>query len=183
MLKSICVYCGARNGVDAVYLEGAAAMGRALAENGLRLIYGGGRNGLMGALADAVLAEGGEAIGIVPEPFKWAEVTHTRLTELHLTADMHTRKAKMASLSDAFIALPGGYGTLDELMEIVTWAQIGVHGKPIAVYNIAGYYDPLLEMIRRGLESGFIPTTSQDLLKVGDTPQGVLDQLMSIYRT
>lgn len=182
MIKSVCVYCGARNGVAQVYLDGATEMGRTLAEHNIRLIYGGGSNGLMGALADAVLAAGGEAVGIVPEPFKWGEVTHTRLTELHLTADMHTRKAKMASLADAFIALPGGFGTFDELMEIVTWAQIGVHGKPIAIYNIDGYYDPLLQMVERGLAQGFIPATSHNLLKVADTPQGVLDQLMSIYR-
>lgn len=182
MIKSICVYCSARNSIDPIYHEGATAMGRALAENNIRLVYGGGSAGMMGSLADAVLGAGGQAIGIVPEPFKWAEVTHTRLTELHLTADMHSRKAKMASLSDAFIAMPGGFGTFDELMEIVTWAQIGVHGKPIAIYNIKGYFDPLLEMIDRALTLGFIPEASRTLLKVGDTPQMVLDQLMSLYR-
>lgn len=175
--KSIAVYCGASKGVQPEYRDHAAALGRAMAERDIQLVFGGGSTGMMGAVADAILEAGGQAIGVVPSQFDWAEITHRGLTKLHLVANMHERKALMVELADAFVALPGGYGTFDELFEVVTWAQLAVHTKPIVIYNVAGYYDGLLAMVARGVEQGFIPTANQSLLMVGDTPDTVLEQI------
>ncbi len=173
--RSIAVYCGASKGLQSDYLEHAAALGNAMAARGISLIFGGGSTGMMGAVADAVLKAGGQAVGVVPTQFDWAEITHRRLTQLHMVANMHERKALMVKLADAFVALPGGYGTWEELLEVVTWAQLGLHSKPIVIYNVAGYYDGLLLMIKQGVEQGFVPVRNQHLLMVAETAESVLD--------
>src|SRR4051812_49148308 len=143
----VCVFCGSNPGARPEYAAAARAVGRALAERGRGLVYGGGNVGLMGVCADAALAAGGEVIGVIPDALQTAEVAHGGLTRLHVVRTMHERKALMADLSDAFAALPGGFGTLDELFEILTWAQLGIHAKPVAILNVAGFFDPLLAML------------------------------------
>src|SRR6516164_2274986 len=144
MLKRICVFCGSSVGDRPIYLQAALELGRAIAERRLGLVYGGGHIGLMGVLADAVLSGGGEVIGVIPQALVDRELAHTGVTELRVVETMHQRKALMADLSDGFLALPGGFGTGDELFEILTWAQLGLHAKPIGVLNVGGYFDPLL---------------------------------------
>ena len=146
-VKTLVVYCGSSDDVPPVYLEAARAMGAALVQRGLTLIFGGGRTGLMGAVADAALAAGGRVIGILPHQFNTPVLAHGGLSEMVLVDSMHERKARMAEMGDAFVALPGGFGTLEELFEILTWAQIGMHRKPVGVLNVQGYYNPLLTMI------------------------------------
>lgn len=154
--KTLCVYCGSSSGVRTVYRDAAVGLGLAMARHGLRLVYGGGRIGLMGALADSLLAAGGHVIGIIPQDLVQRELAHSGLTELRIVASMHQRKHQMAELADAFLALPGGYGTLDELCEVLGWAQLGLHAKPIVLVNIAGYYDPLLAMLDRAVQEEFL---------------------------
>ena len=149
MMKRICVYCGARNGRRDRDVQAARAMGREIAERGLTLVYGGGHVGLMGALSDAALAAGGQVIGIIPEQLVNAELAHRGLSRLEVVQSMHERKARMAELADAFIALPGGFGTLDETFEILTWAQLGLHGKPCGLLEVDDFYAPLLAWIDR----------------------------------
>jgi len=155
-ISSICVYCGSADNVPAAYYQAARDIGRAIAQRGYVLIYGGGSTGLMGAVADAALEAGGDVIGVIPEHFYTPKLAHDRLTRLEIVPDMHTRKARMAELADAFIALPGGYGTLEEFFEILTWAQIGLHAKPIGLFNFEGYYDGLLAFLRHAQQQGFI---------------------------
>ncbi len=155
-MRNICVYCGSSARVRQAYLDAAAGMGRALAAHGLTIIYGGGRTGLMGSLADAALAAGGAVIGVIPDHFHTAELAHPGLTALHVVAGMHERKARMAGLSQGFLALPGGYGTFEELFEILTWAQIGLHARPIGLLNAQGYFDPLLALIEHAGAEGFL---------------------------
>ncbi len=155
-LHSVCVYCGSSARVRDVYLAAAGEMGRALAGRGLTIVYGGGRTGLMGALADAALAAGGAVIGVIPDHFYTADRAHSGLTALHVVASMHERKARMAGLSQGFLALPGGYGTFEELFEILTWAQIGLHTHPIGLLNTQGYFDPLLALIDHAGAEGFL---------------------------
>src|ERR1700743_2986031 len=155
-MKAVCVYCGSSNGANPVYAEAAHAFGRALVEANLALIYGGGKVGLMGMIADSVMTAGGRAIGVIPELLVDKEIGHRGLTELHVVADMHERKKMMADLSDAFVALPGGAGTLEELFEVYTWAQLGYHHKPVGVLNVAQYFDPLKEMLDHTVAAGFM---------------------------
>ncbi|HZI08275.1 MAG TPA: TIGR00730 family Rossman fold protein [Archangium sp.] len=176
--KSVCVFCGSRMGTRPEYLEGARALGTEIARRGLTLVYGGTSVGLMGAMADAALAQGGKVIGVLPHFFlSDRERAHKGLTELHLVDSMHTRKAMMAQLSDAFIAMPGGVGTFEELFEITTWAQLGLHHKPIGLLNVADFYGPLLTMMRRAVDEGFIPETRAQPFACDASPAALLEQL------
>ena len=162
-IKSICVYCGASLGKSPDYLTLAQDLGRELARQGVRLVYGGRRDGLMGAVADAALAEGGEVIGVIPEHLQAAEVGHNGLTELKVVESMHVRKRLMFDLSDAFVVLPGGFGTLDETFEVVTWRQLGLHDKPIVLIDRNGYWDPFMDLIDHMIAKGFAkPATRQN---------------------
>ena len=164
-MKSICVYCGSANQASPKYFQAARRMGETLARASLTLVYGGGRTGLMGALADSVLETGGQVFGVITESMNTPELVHTRLTSLEVTATIHQRKARMYALADGYIALPGGYGTLDELFETLTWAQIGEHQKPVGILNVDGYYDLLLKMLDRAvLEKLLFPEHRASLL-------------------
>jgi uncharacterized protein (TIGR00730 family) len=176
-MKAVCVYCGSAMGTRPVYEQAARAFGRALVEADLSLVYGGGRVGLMGVIADEVLSLGGRAVGVIPELLLSKEVGHTGLTELHVVPDMHERKKKMADLADAFVAMPGGVGTFEELFEVYTWAQLGYHKKPVALLNIEGYYDPLLDMLRHTVEEGFMREPFLDLLQVAPEPVAMVELL------
>lgn len=176
-MKSVCIYCGSSPGSRPVYADAARALGRALAEADLTLVYGGGRVGLMGVVADAVLAAGGRAIGVIPKLLVDKEVGHTGLTELHVVPDMHHRKKMMADLSDAFVAMPGGAGTLEEFFEVYTWAQLGYHRKPVALYNIEGFYDPLIALLRHTVDEGFMQPTYFDTLCIDTAPVPLIEQL------
>ncbi len=177
-LKSVCVFCGSRRVTRPEYLEGARALGAELARRGLTLVYGGSKIGLMGAVADAVLAGGGRVVGVLPQVLQTKEIAHPGLTELHLVDSMHTRKALMAERADAFIAMPGGVGTFEELLEITTWAQIGLHHKPIGLLNVAGFYAPLLTLMQRAVEEGFIPETRAQPFVHDPVPGALLERMM-----
>ena len=176
-MKRLAVYCGSATPAEPSYIELARSVGRELAERGIGIVYGGGRKGLMGAIADAAMAAGGEVIGVIPEALVGAEVAHRGLTELHVVPDMHHRKKMMADLSDAFVALPGGAGTLEELFEVYTWAQLGYHHKPVAVLNIGGFYDPLIALLTHTVREGFMRQTYFDLLQVDADPAKLIDKL------
>jgi len=168
-LRRVCVFCGSHPGNRPSYVRGAVALGRALAARGIGLVYGGGSVGLMGAAADAALEGRVEVIGVIPRRLASKEIAHAGLTELRVVKTMHERKATMEALSDAFVALPGGFGTFEELFEIVTWLQLGLHQKPVGLLNVDGYYDPLLEMVRRGVDEGFIGAAyARALVHTGD---------------
>jgi hypothetical protein len=176
-MKSICVYCGSADHVHPDYLLAARQMGETLARRGLTLIYGGGRTGLMGALADGVLESGGQVIGVIVESMNTPALAHPGVTRMEVTPLIHQRKARMYELADAYIALPGGYGTLDELFETLTWAQIGVHAKPVGLLNVGGYFDPLLAMLDRAEKEGFVfPEHRKSLLCASD-PGALLDAM------
>src|SRR5688500_12889688 len=155
MMKAVCVFCGSSTGADPRYVEAAKAMGGEVARRGLTLVYGGARVGPMGALADAALAAGGDVIGVIPKPLMGKEVAHAGLTQLRIVNSMHDRKALMAELSDGFVALPGGMGTMEELFEVFTWGQLGLHAKPAGLLNTAGYYDPLIKFFDHAAKQGF----------------------------
>ena len=174
LMRAVCVYCGSNPGADPLYLDAARGLGRALAEAGLGLVYGGARVGLMGAVADAALAVGGEVVGVLPASLRARELAHDGLTELVIVDSMHERKAIMAERADAFVALPGGLGTLEELFEVLTWAQLGIHAKPCGVLDVAGYWTPLLRFLDRSVEQGFVTQLSRDLLMVAEDPQTLL---------
>ena len=176
-MKAVCVYCGSSYGARPVYAEAAKAFGRALVQADLALIYGGGSVGLMGTIADEVLARGGRAIGVIPELLMNKEVGHKGLTELHVVPDMHQRKKKMADLSDAFVSMPGGVGTFEELFEVYTWAQLRYHEKPVALLNIDNYYDPLLAMLKHTVEEGFMRAPFLDMLQVESDPVKLIGAL------
>ncbi|HET7772294.1 MAG TPA: TIGR00730 family Rossman fold protein [Burkholderiaceae bacterium] len=163
-LSSIAIYCGASPGQDPRYLAAARAVGAGLAERGIVVVYGGGRVGMMGALADAALAAGGRVVGVIPQRLMEREAAHRELSELHVVPDMHTRKARMAALAEGFIALPGGIGTYDELFEILTWLQLGYHRLPVGVLNVAGYFDPLLALLDRTVSEGFLSPATRAML-------------------
>ena len=173
---SYCVFAGSAEGNQAKYADSAEALGRELAARGAGLVYGGARIGLMGALANTVLGSGGAVTGVIPRPLAEREVAHDGLTTLHLVSSMHERKQLMADLSDGFIALPGGLGTIEELFEMLTWAQLGIHGKPCGLLNVAGYFDRLLEFLDHTVGEGFIRSPHRDLLYVDTSPAGLLDQ-------
>ncbi|MBN3848102.1 MULTISPECIES: TIGR00730 family Rossman fold protein [Burkholderiaceae] len=176
-MKSVCVYCGSSMGVKPLYEQAARAFGRALVQSGLTLVYGGGKVGLMGVIADTVMAEGGRAIGVIPELLVDKEVGHNGLTELHVVPDMHHRKKMMAELSDAFVAMPGGAGTLEELFEVFTWAQLGYHGKPVALLNTGHFYDPLIQLLRHTVDEGFMRRTYLDMLQIDADPAALIGKL------
>ncbi|MFZ0662105.1 MAG: TIGR00730 family Rossman fold protein [Acidobacteriaceae bacterium] len=164
--KWICVFCGSAVGARAEYAASARDLGRALAERGYGMVFGGGSIGLMGVAADAALAAGGEVVGVIPELIMDQEVGHRGLTELRVVGTMHERKALMAERADAFVALPGGFGTMDEFMEIVTWAQLRIHSKPCVLVNVEGYYDALLRFLDDGVREGFIRVENRALVRV-----------------
>ncbi len=177
--QRICIYGGSSDAISEVYTRAAAELGRQMAHEGIGAVFGGGRTGMMGALADAMRAEDAEVIGVIPEFFNTPELGHNGLTEMIVTDTMHARKAKMAELADAFIALPGGLGTFEELFEILTWAQIGLHTKPVGVLNVEGYYDPLLELIEHSRINGFVYDEHRSLLVSGSTAVELLAGLRS----
>lgn len=177
MRKRICVYCGSHIGQNGRYREAAVDLGRLLAARDLGLVYGGGHVGLMGIIADAALAGGGEVIGVIPEQLRQQEVAHDNLSELHIVADMHERKALMATLADGFIALPGGLGTLEELSEMLTWQQLGIHTKPIGLLNTGGYYDALLAFLDRAVADGYVRSSDRQRLQVADSAAALLELL------
>ncbi len=176
-MKRLAVYCGSATPADPVYIETARDVGRSLAERGIGVVYGGGRLGLMGAVADAALAVGGEVIGVIPEALVGSEVAHTGCTELHVVAGMHERKRAFTDLSDGFVTIPGGVGTMDELWEAVSWAQLGYHSKPVGLLNVAGFYDHLIAFNAHMAEVGFIRAPHRGILIVGDTLDGLLDKM------
>lgn len=177
---SICVYCGARHGQKAAYTEAARALGTAIGVRGWQLVYGGGKVGLMGEVADATLAAGGRVVGVIPESLKRAEVGHGGLTELHVVPTMHVRKQMMAQRADAFIALPGGIGTLEELFEAWTWRQLGYHDQPIGLLNIDGYYDDLLRFMQHTVAQGFLSEAQNQVLTVQTGPEALLKELAEL---
>ena len=176
-LRTLCVFCGSSSGRGDTFLRAAESLGAVLAQQEIELVYGGAHIGTMGAVANASLAAGGKVIGVMPQRLVEREVAHGSLTELHVVDTMHTRKAKMADLADAFIALPGGFGTYDELFEILTWAQIGMHQKPIGLLNIADFYTPLLTFLRGSVDAGFVQPRHLAMLHVAETPEALLAKL------
>jgi uncharacterized protein (TIGR00730 family) len=176
-MRAICVFCGSSVGANALYHEAAARVGRALAERDITLVYGGGRVGLMGLMAEAALAARGRVIGIIPQHLQEREVGHNRLTELHVVTSMHERKALMAEKADAFIALPGGIGTLEEFFEVWTWGQLGLHAKPYGLLNVNGYYGPLVRLIDHMVDQQFLSPTHRDLVLVEEKIELLLDRL------
>jgi uncharacterized protein (TIGR00730 family) len=177
MLRRICVFCGSNSGTRQIYQQAAQTFGRLLCRRGIELVYGGGNVGLMGVLANACLNEGGRIIGVIPQALADKELAHTGLTELRIVSSMHERKSVMADLSDAFVALPGGYGTWEEFLEVLTWSQLGIQRKACAVLNVNGYYDPLLEMADKALSEEFIRDAHRDLLLSDSDPERLLDRL------
>ncbi len=178
-MKKICVYCGSSSGKGDAYLSAADALAQALVERGLGLVYGGASIGVMGALAKAVMERGGEVIGIMPEALMKREIGSDHLTELQVVGSMHERKAAMAEQSDGFIALPGGMGTFEELFEILTWAQLGFHNKPIGLLNINGYYDHLLRFLNHAVDEGLLRQQHRKLLRVSETTGDLLDSFLT----
>ncbi|WP_148715221.1 LOG family protein [Chitinolyticbacter meiyuanensis] len=179
-MQHVVVFCGARHGTDPVHTEAARRLGTALAASGRTLVYGGGHVGLMGEVADGALAAGGRVVGVIPHFMVERELAHGELSELVVVDSMHTRKAKMAELADAFIAMPGGFGTLDELFEILTWAQIGLHGKPVALLNTHGYFDGLLAFMRTAAQEGFVRMDEVERLVVDADVALLLQRLAAI---
>jgi uncharacterized protein (TIGR00730 family) len=176
----VCVFCGSRPGDDPAYLAAAREIGAALARRGIGVVYGGGHVGCMGALADATLEAGGEVIGVIPRMLAEREVAHEGVTDLHVVESMHDRKALMASLSDAFVALPGGFGTLEELFEVVTWRQLGYHRKPIAVLNARGYFNALLRFCDDAVAAGFVDGAERDALLRFTELEPLLERLFAL---
>ena len=176
-MKNICIYCGSAVGAKPEYAAAARRLGRALAHQGLGLVYGGGRVGLMGIVADAVLESGGQAIGVIPEALASQEVAHDGLTELHVVADMHQRKALMARRADAFLTLPGGIGTFEEFFETLSWAALGLHRKPLGILNVAGYFDPLLALLDHAVAERFLRPEVLSLLVVSTDPEALVADL------
>ena len=181
-MRRVCVFCGASSGRLPAYADAARAFGAALAARGLGLVYGGGRVGLMGAVADGALAASGEVIGVIPQELVDRELAHDGVTELRVVGSLHERKALMAELSDAFVALPGGFGTLDELMEQLTWSQLGLHAKPVALFDVEGYWRPLITLARHATEEGFVRESDLAAIAVGDDADGILDRLERMTR-
>src|SRR5215467_644032 len=174
-MKRLCVFCGSSNGFQPVYAEAARTLGKIMADRHIGLVYGGGNVGLMGTIADAVLEAGGEVIGVIPEALVGRELAHRTVTELIVVRSMHDRKAKMASLSDAFVAMPGGYGTFEEFCEIITWAQLGLHRKPCAILNVDHYYEPLLTLFDHAVKEGFLKLSNRRLVIEETDPERLLN--------
>ena len=180
-IEKICVYCGSSPGKNPAYAHAAASLATALCERGIGLVYGGAAVGVMGAIADAVLEAGGEAVGVIPKSLAVKEVAHDRLTKLHVVTSMHERKAMMADLADGFIALPGGWGTLEEIFEMLTWAQLGFHDKPCGLLNTEAYYDGLIGFLENSFEQQFVNELYRPMLMTAQEPVALLDQF-SVYR-
>lgn len=179
-MKAICVFCASSLGNNPVYAETAFELGKILAENRIDLIYGGAQVGLMGKIADGVLSMNGNVIGIIPDFLKTKEITHSSLTELITVKTMHERKAMMHERADAFIALPGGFGTMEELFEILTWAQLSLHQKPVGILNVNGYYDPLIQLVETMINSGLLNSKYREMLLISDSIDDLLSQ-MNLY--
>ena len=175
---SLCVYCGSRPGTVPAFAEAARAVGQWIGEHGGQLVYGGGRNGLMGIVADATMAAGGQAVGIIPKALVEREWAHHGCTELHVVDNMHERKRMMADKADAFLALPGGIGTFEEFFEVWAWRQLGYHDKPVGLLNVAGYYDGLMAFMRTGLEQQFMSGAQMELIRVGSDVHELLPELV-----
>ena len=178
-MANVCVFCGSHSGGPPVYRAAARLLGTLLAERGIGLVYGAGHVGLMGVLADAALAAGGQVVGVIPQSLVDRELAHRGLTELIVVDTMHRRKAVMAECSDAFLALPGGYGTLDETFEILTWAQLGIHTKPVGLLNVAGFFDGLLSWLDHAVREGFIKATHRHMLAVDGDAGRLLGRLLA----
>lgn len=176
-IKRICVFCGSKMGLRPEYESAARQLARSMAARNYGLVYGGARVGTMGAIADEMLAAGGEVIGVIPGILMDKEIGHTALTELHVVRSMHERKAMMESLSDAFIAMPGGFGTFEEFCEILTWAQLGLHKKPCGILNVLSYYDRLLSLFDHSLDEGFLTETLRSIVLQSENPEVLLDSL------
>ena len=176
-MKRICIFCGSSTGADPVYAEAARSLGATVARLGLGVVYGGGNIGLMGVLADAVLARKGEVIGVIPQALVDKELAHHGVTELRVVHSMHERKALMAELADAFVALPGGYGTLEEFCEVLTWAQLGFHAKPCGLLNVAGFYDSFLALLDHAVRERFIRPEHRSLVVVDPEPEVLIRRL------
>jgi len=177
LMKSITVFCGSSFGSEEIYKEQAVLLGQTLAKQNIQLIYGGANVGLMGAVADGVLLEGGKVIGVLPHFLQSKEIAHQDLTELILVETMHERKTKMNDLCDGVIVLPGGYGTLEEFFEMITWAQLGLHKKPIAILNINGFYDDLIKLVQNMVDKGFLKQINQEMLLVSDSIDELLEKM------
>jgi len=175
---SLCVYCGSRPGVTPAFSDTARAVGQWIGEHGGQLVYGGGRNGLMGIVADATMAAGGQAVGIIPKALVEREWAHHGCTELHVVDNMHERKRMMADKADAFLALPGGIGTFEEFFEVWAWRQLGYHDKPVGLLNVAGYYDGLMTFMRNGVEQQFMSEAQMELIRVGSEVRDLLPELV-----
>ncbi len=178
--RYICVFCGSSRGSDPCHAEAARQVGQTLAEMGLGLVYGGGGIGLMGEVANACLSAGGPVIGVIPKPLAQKEIAHEGLTELHVVEGMHERKALMTTLASAFLTLPGGIGTLEEFFEILTWAALGLHNKPIGILNIEGYFDPLLTLLEHARDLGFVRPENLAVLRVSKNPQLIASRLLDV---
>jgi uncharacterized protein (TIGR00730 family) len=176
-IKRLCVFCGSSSGHNPAYANAAERLGRELATAGISLVFGGGRVGLMGALANSVLAAGGRAVGVIPKSLVEKEIAHTSLSELHIVNSMHERKALMADLADAFALLPGGFGSWEEFCEMFTWLQLGIHRKPCAILNVAGYYDSLIMQAARAVSDGFLPASHHESLLIETDPRSLLSRL------
>ncbi len=176
-MKRICVFCSSNNGADPIYLETAKKLGVFLVKEKIELVYGGGRVGLMGKIADTVMENGGKVIGVIPEALAEKEVAHEGLTELKVVSSMHERKALMAELSDGFIALPGGFGTFEELCEIITWAQLGFHDKPCGFLNINSYYEPLIELFDKATNEGFVRQEHRNIVLIQEDIQKMIEAM------
>lgn len=176
-MERLCVFCGSSKGSRPEYVEAARRMGEELARREIGLVYGGGRVGLMGAVADAALGAGGKVIGVMPDALVSKEIGHEGLTELHVVSSMHERKKLMADLSDGFVALPGGYGTLEEFLEVLSWAQLSIHDKPCALLDVAGYWKPLTSFFDRTVAEGFVRPDHRGLVLTGEDPGGLLDRM------
>ena len=177
---SLCVYCGSRPGTDPAFAETARQVGQWIGAHDGQLVYGGGRNGLMGIVADATLAAGGRVIGVIPKALVEKEWAHTGCTELHIVDTMHERKRIMAEHADAFLSLPGGIGTLEEFFEVWTWRQLGYHAKPVGLLNLNGYYDHLLAFLHTSVQNGFMSDWQMELINVGTEPEALLQQLVQV---
>ena len=176
----LCVFCGSQKGIDPRFAQAAVDLGKILAQRGIGIVYGGGRVGLMGILADSALQSGGEVIGVIPQSLAEREVAHSGLTDLHVVGSMHDRKALMSEFASGFIALPGGFGTLEEFCEVITWSQLGIHRKPCAVLNVAGYFDNLIAMFDYAVEQGFISLANREIVIEAESIDELVDRIVSL---
>lgn len=176
-MKSITVFCGSSAGTDSIFMEQAFQLGKTLGENNIGLVYGGAKVGLMGAVADGALSAGGIVTGVIPDFLRSKEIAHTGLTELLIVDSMHTRKMKMNELCEGVITLPGGYGTMEEFFEMLTWAQLGLHQKPIGILNINGYYDAMITLVQTMVDKGFLKEVNQDMILISDDIDTLLDKM------